>query len=76
MESQSCFEILICISLTTKDVLHILKCLSAILYSFVDSFLFFYWIICSFDDQFLSSLYILEISPLSDVELVKIFPIS
>ena len=33
----------------------------------------FYWIISSFDVKFLSSLYILEISPLSDVGLVKNF---
>ena len=51
--------VLICISLMTKDVEHFLKCLSAILDSSVESSLFrsvlhfFYWIICSFDDQFL-----------------------
>ena len=51
--------VLICIYLITKDVEHFLKCLSAILDSSVESFLLrsvlhcFYWIICSFDDQFL-----------------------
>ena len=51
--------VLICISLMTKDVEHFLKCLSAILDYSVDSSLFrsvlhsFYWIMYSFDDQFL-----------------------
>ena len=71
--------VLICISLKTKDVECFLKCLSTILDSSVESSLvrsalhFFYWIICSFDDQFLEFCVYLEISPLSDVGLVKIF---
>ena len=71
--------VLICISLMIKDVEHFLKCLSAILDSSVESSLFrsvlhfLNWIICSFDDPFLEFLYILEIRPLSDVGLRKIF---
>ena len=51
--------VLICISLMTKDVEHFLKCLSAILYSSVESSLFrsvlhfFYWIMWSIGVQFL-----------------------
>ena len=50
--------ILFGIFLVAKDVEYFLKCLSAILDSSVESSLFrtvshFYWIICSFDDQFL-----------------------
>ena len=51
--------VLICISLMTKDVVHFLKCLSAILDSSVESSLFrsvlhfFNWIMCSFGVQFL-----------------------
>ena len=62
----------------TKDVEHFLKCLSAILDSSVESSLFrsvlhfFYWIILLMTN-FLSSLCILEIRPLSDAGLVKIF---
>ena len=71
--------VLICISLMTKDVEHFLKCLSAILDSSVESSLF--WSVLHFFielcdllvSNFLSSLYILEIRPLSDVGLVKIF---
>ena len=72
--------VLICISLMTKDVEHFLKCLSAILDSSVESSLFrsvlhFFFIgLCVLlVSNFLSSLYILEIRPLSDVGLVKIF---
>ena len=63
----------------TKDTEHFLKCLSAILDSSVKSSLFrsaLNFFIGSCDllvSNFLSSLYILEISPLSDVGLVKIF---
>ena len=63
----------------TKDVDHFLKCLSAILDSSVESSLFrsvlhvFIGLCDLLVSNFLSSLYILEIRPLSDVELVKIF---
>ena len=72
--------VLICISLMTKDVEHFLKCLSAILDSSVESSLLrsysiFLTGLCDLlVSNFLSSLYILEIKPLSDVGLVKIFP--
>ena len=66
-----------------KNVEHFLMCLSAILASSVESSLFrsvlhffFYWIMCSFGIQFLDFLYILDIRPLSDVGLVKIFSYS
>ena len=65
----------------TKDVEHFLKCLSAILDSSVESYLFrsvlhFFIGLCDLlVFNFLGSLYILEIRPLSDVGLVKIFPI-
>ena len=72
--------VLICISLMTKDIEHFLKCLSAILDSSVESFLFrsvlhFFFIgLCVLlVFNFLNSLYILEMRPLSDVGLVKIF---
>ena len=71
--------VLICISLMTKDVEHFLKCLSAILDSSVESSLFrpalhfFIGLFVLLMTNFLSSLYILEISPLSNVGLVKIF---
>ena len=64
----------------TKDVEYFLKCLSAILDFSVESSLFmsvlhFYFIelFVLLMTNFLSSLYILEIIPLSDVWLVKIF---
>ena len=64
----------------TKDVEHFLKCLSAILDSSVESSLFrsvlhFFFIgLCVLlVFNFLSSLYILKIRPLSDMGLVKIF---
>ena len=63
--------LLICISLITKDFEHFFSCLSAIRYSSVENSLFS----SVFDflkSIFLSSLYILDISPLSDLGLVKI----
>ena len=63
----------------TKDVEHFLKCLSAILDSSVESSLFRYVLpfcigLCDLlVSNFLTSLYILEIRPLFDVGLVKIF---
>ena len=64
----------------TNDVEHFLKCLSAILDSSVESSLFrsvlhFFLIglLVLLMTNFLSSLYILKIRTLSDVELVKIF---
>ena len=64
----------------TKDVEHFLKCPSAILDSSVESSLFrsvLHFFLIGFFVllmiNFLSSLYILEIRPLSDVGLVKIF---
>ena len=71
--------VLICISLMTKDVEHFLKCLSAILDSSVESSLFrsvlhfFIGLCVLLVTNFLSSLCILMIRPLSDVGLVKIF---
>ena len=71
--------ILICISVMTMDVEKFLKCLSVILYSSVENTVFrsihqfligLYNILIS---NFLSSLCILQISPLSNVRLVKIF---
>ena len=63
----------------TKDVEHLLKCLSAILDSSVESSLFrsvlhvFIGLGDLLVSNFLSSLCILKIRPLSDVRLVKIF---
>ena len=62
-----------------KDVKHFLRFLSAILDSSLESSLFryvFHFFIGLFVllmSSFLSSLYVLEISPLSDMGLVKIF---
>ena len=75
--------VLICAFLMGKDVEHFLKCLSAILDSSVESSLFrsvpyilldylFFFLITNF----LSSLYILETRPLSDVGFMKIFSYS
>jgi hypothetical protein len=73
VESQSCFD---CISLVTKDVEHFFKCSLAIRESPVKNSLFrsvphfslgyLIFFMCSF----LSSLYILDITPLSDIRLV------
>ena len=71
--------ILICISLITKDFEHFFRCFSAIQDSSVVNFWFSsipHFLIGLFGFlviNFLSSLYILDISPLSDVGLVKIF---
>ena len=62
-----------------KDVEHFFRCFSAIWYSSVENSLFssvphiLIGLLVSLESNFLSSLYILNISPLSDVELVKIF---
>ena len=70
--------ILICISLITMDFEHFFRCFSAIWYSSVENSLFSFvphFLIQLFDfleSNFLSSLNILDISPLSDVGLVKI----
>ena len=71
-------QFLICISLMTNDVEHFLRCFSAIqssscensLFSSVPHFLI--GLFGSLGSTFLSSLYILDISPLSDLGLVKI----
>ena len=73
--------VLICISLMTKDVEHFLKCLSAILYSSVESSLFrsvlhffllayvIFWCLISW----VLCIFWRSDRPLSDVGLVKIF---
>jgi hypothetical protein len=72
-------RVLVCISLMTKDVEQFFKCFSAIQYSLVENSFFssgphvLIELIGSLDSNFLSSLYILDISPLSDVGLVRIF---
>ena len=71
--------VLICISLIAKEVEHDLKCLLAIRSSSVVNSLlssvphFLIGLIRVLVPSFLSSLYILEIRPLSDEGLVKIF---
>ena len=71
--------VLICISLIPKEVEHVLKCLLAIRSSSVVNSLFrsvphfLIGLIRVLVSSFLSSLYILEIPPLSDEGLVKIF---
>ena len=71
--------VLICISLIAKDVEHFLKRLLALWYSSVESSLFrsvppfFIGLFVLLISSFSSYLYILEISPLSYVGLVKIF---
>jgi hypothetical protein len=71
--------ILICISLMTKDVEHFFRCFLAIRYSSVENSLFSsvpHFLIVLFDfleSNFLSSLYILAISPLSGIGFIKIF---
>ena len=63
----------------TKDVEHFFRCFSDIQYSSVDNSLFssvphfLIGLFVSLESNFLSSFYILDISPLSDVGLVKIF---
>jgi hypothetical protein len=71
--------VLNCISLITKDVEHFSRCFSAAQYSSVVNHLFssvphfLIGLFGSLESNFLSSLYIFDISPLSDVGLVKIF---
>jgi hypothetical protein len=67
--------VLICISVMTKDVENFFRCFSAIQYSSIENSLlssvphFFIRLFGSL--EFLSSLYILDISPLSDIGLVN-----
>ena len=74
--------VLICISLMTKDVEHFFKCFSAIQDSSVENSLFssvphsLIGLFGSLKSNFLSSLYILDISLLSNVGLVKDFSLS
>jgi hypothetical protein len=71
--------VLICISLMIKDVEHFFRCFSVIPYSSGENSLFSsepHFLMELFDfleSTFLSSLYILDISSLSDLGLVKIF---
>jgi hypothetical protein len=70
--------VFICVSLMIKDVELFFRCFSALRYSSVENSLFSsepHFLIGLFDfleSTFLSSLYILGISPLSDLGLVKI----
>ena len=63
----------------SKDVEHFFRCFSAIWYSSVENSLFssvphfLKLLFDSLESNFLSSLHICDISPLSDVGLVKIF---
>jgi hypothetical protein len=71
--------VLVCISLVTKDVKHFFRCFSAFWYSSAENSLFSsvsHFIIVLFgflESNLLASLYILDISPLLDLGLVKIF---
>jgi hypothetical protein len=71
--------VFIYISLMIKDVEHFFRCFSVILYSSVENSLFSsvphfsIGLFGSLESNFLSSLFTLNISPLSDIELVKIF---
>jgi hypothetical protein len=71
--------VLICIFLMTKDFEHFFMCFLAIQYSSVENSLFssvphfLTRLFGSLESNFLSSLYVLDISPLRDVGLVKIF---
>jgi hypothetical protein len=71
--------VLISISLMTKDFDHFFRCFLSIHNSLVENSLFsslshfLIGLFGSLESNFLSSLHILEISPLSDVGLVKIF---
>ena len=70
---------MICISLITKNIEHFFRCFSAIQYSsgeytfFSSVHHFLIVLFRSLESNCLRSLYILDISPLSDVVLVKIF---
>jgi hypothetical protein len=70
--------VLICISLMIKDVEHFFRCFSAIRYSSAENSLcssvphFFDGLFDFLESTFLSSLHILDISPLSDLRLVKV----
>jgi hypothetical protein len=70
--------LLICISLMIKDAEQFFRCFSAIWYSAVENYLFSsvsQFLMGLFDfleSSFLSSLYILDISPISDLGVVKI----
>jgi hypothetical protein len=72
--------VLICIFLMIKDVEQLFRCFSAIRYSSVEDSLFssvpllLIGLFGFLESTLLSSLYILVISPLSDLGLVKIFP--
>ena len=68
--------ILICISLMIKDAGHFFRCFSAIRYSSGENSLFssepiFKGLFDFLESTFLNSLYMLDISPLSDLGLVK-----
>ena len=71
-------DVLICISLIIKYFEHFFKCFLAIQYSSLSKSLFssvphfLIGLFCSLDSKFLNSLYILDISSVSGVGLVKI----